>query len=78
VEKNVVQPGRPQMTIWRVRIAYWTPKATNTYSGYAILTAFPLQQRLHERASTLRYTYVDCLVDVNPGGLQSKNWGLEG
>jgi len=21
--KNVVEPGRPQMTIWRMRIAYW-------------------------------------------------------
>jgi len=26
VWKNIVEPGRPQMTIWRVRIAYWIPK----------------------------------------------------
>jgi hypothetical protein len=28
--KNIVDPGRPQMTIWRMRFACWIPKATNT------------------------------------------------
>jgi hypothetical protein len=28
--KNIVQPDRPQMTIWRMRNACWIPKATNT------------------------------------------------
>jgi hypothetical protein len=45
------------MTIWRMRIACWIPKATNIHSQYIIPTAFPLQQWLHERASMLRYTY---------------------
>jgi hypothetical protein len=27
--KNIVESGRPQMTIRRMRIAYWIPKATN-------------------------------------------------
>jgi len=48
--KNFVQPGRPQMTIWRTRIACWITKATNTNSEYLILTAVPLQQWLHKRA----------------------------
>jgi hypothetical protein len=29
-EKNMAQPGRPQTTIWRMRIACWVTKATNT------------------------------------------------
>ena len=29
--KNTVQPGRAQMTIWRMRIACWMTKATNTH-----------------------------------------------
>ena len=29
--KNSVQRGRPQTTIWRMRIACWIPKATNTH-----------------------------------------------
>ena len=50
------------MTVWRMRIAYWIPNATNTHSEYVILIAFPQQQWLHERASTLRYTYIVCIV----------------
>jgi hypothetical protein len=30
--KNTVEPGRPQLTIRCMRIAYWMPKATNTLS----------------------------------------------
>ena len=41
------------MTIWRMYIACWIPKATNTHPEYITLTAFPLQQCLHERHSTL-------------------------
>ena len=58
--KNNVQPYRPQMTIWRMRIACWLTKATNTHSEYVIIIAFPLQQWLHERVSMLRCTYIDC------------------
>ena len=53
--KNTVRPGRPQTTVWRMRIACWIPEATNTHLAYVILIAFPLQQWLHERASMLRY-----------------------
>jgi len=34
--ENIVQPDRPQMTIWRMRIAFWMPKATNTRSHYVL------------------------------------------
>ena len=50
------------MTIWRMRIACWIPKATNTHSGYLMLIVFPQQQWLHERTSMLRYTPIACLV----------------
>jgi len=46
--KNKVEPGRTWMIIWRMRIAYWIPKATDTLTEYVILIAFPLQQCLHE------------------------------
>jgi hypothetical protein len=42
-----------QATIWRMRIACWIPKATNTHSGYVILNALPQQQWLQERPSVL-------------------------
>jgi len=54
VWKNVAERGRPQMTIWQMRIACWITKAINTHTGCLILTAFPLQQRLHDRACLLR------------------------
>jgi len=60
--KNIVERGRPQMTIWHMRIAYWIPKATNTHSGCVILTAFPLQQRLQEHASLLQVHCLYCCV----------------
>jgi len=58
--KNIVERGRPQKTIWRMRIACCIRKATNTHSDYVIIIAFPQQQWLHERASMLRYTYIAC------------------
>jgi len=60
--ENVVEPDRLQMTIWRMCIARWIPKATNTHSGSVALNAFPLQQWLHERVSMLSYTCIACRV----------------
>jgi hypothetical protein len=64
--KNIVERGRPQTTIWRMRIACRIPKATNTHthSQYDILTAFPPQQCLPESISMLRYTYTACTLSV--------------
>jgi hypothetical protein len=40
--KNIVERGRPQMTIWRMRIACLTPSATSSRPEYAIFIVFPL------------------------------------
>jgi len=58
--KNIVGPGRPQMSIWHM--TRWILKTTDTHSEYVILIAFLPQQLLHERASMLRYTNTACLV----------------
>ena len=42
--------------------ACYITKDTNTYSKYVILTAFPRQQVLRERASMLHNTHTACLV----------------
>jgi len=34
VRKNIVDTERPQMTIWRMHIGCWNPKATDTHSQY--------------------------------------------
>jgi len=68
------------MTIWCMRIACWVPKTTNTHSGCVILTAFPLQQWLHECASLLHYTFIACLFlnfpVVKVFGLHSESIGI--
>ena len=48
--ENTVEPGRSRMTVWRMRIGRWIPKATNTLSEYVIIVAL-LQQWLHARLS---------------------------
>jgi hypothetical protein len=39
--KNTVEPGRPGMTVWRMRISRWVPKVkrthTHTHTPYVIL-----------------------------------------
>jgi len=45
-----------------VHSAYWLINATDTHSEYVVLIAFPLLQWLHERASILLYTCIDCIV----------------
>ena len=60
--KNILGPGRPQMTTWHMRIACWIPKARNTHTGCVILIAFPQQQLLHNRSSVLHYTYIACVA----------------
>ena len=39
--KNIVEPDRPQITIWRMRIACWISKATDSHSEYVTLMEFP-------------------------------------
>ena len=65
--KNILDPGTPQMKIWRMRlrIVCQITKATNMQSEYVILDDFPLQQWLHERASVLRSAHTDCLAIKN-------------
>jgi hypothetical protein len=61
----MVEQGRPQRTIWRMRILCWIHKATNTHTGCVILIDFPLKQWLQKRTSVFRYTYFTCLFTFN-------------
>ena len=60
--KNTAEQDSPQLTIWRMCIVCWTPKATDTYSEYVKLIAFPLQQSLQERNLMFRCTRIACRV----------------
>jgi len=55
------------MTTRRMRIACWTPKATNTDSQYLTFIALQLQQRLHKNVSVLLHMYYStCLIYITP------------
>ena len=60
--KNIVEPDRPQKTIWRVLIEYLIHVATNIHSKYVIRNAFPPQQWLHERTKVLPCKDIACFV----------------
>ena len=70
--KSTVQPEWPQLTTWRMRIACWILKATDTHSEYVIFTAFPSQQWLQESASAWHYTYIHCLSCLVLNSVQHK------
>jgi hypothetical protein len=53
------------MTIWRMGIACWIPRATNTHLDCVILIDFPVQPWLYERASVLRYKFIASLGNRN-------------
>jgi hypothetical protein len=55
--KTTVESDRPQMITWRMRIACWMTKATNTHLEYVTFIAFVQQQWLHKSSSMLRYTH---------------------
>jgi hypothetical protein len=61
------------MTVWRMRIRCWIPKATDSHSENVILTAYPLQQWLCERVSMLRRTYIACLFFLDARWHKSRN-----
>jgi hypothetical protein len=47
--------------IRRMRIECWITEATDKHREYVILTAFPRQQWLRERAG---YTHIVCVADI--------------
>jgi len=48
---DIVEPGMPQMTVLRMRVACWISKATDAHSEHKIVIALLPQQWLHERTA---------------------------
>jgi hypothetical protein len=60
--KNIVEPDRPQMTIWRMRIACWIPKATDTQPEHVVLIAFFTATMVARTRLDVTLYYVACVV----------------
>ena len=71
--KNIVEPDRQQMTVWRMHIACWIPKATNTLSESVICIAFPPQLWLRKCATVFHCMYIAHLVDFSED-CSSRSW----
>jgi len=67
--KIIVEPERPQTTIWPMRIACWITKATSTHAEYVILIAFHCNNGCTNAPQCYVYTYIACLVSGT-----SENW----
>jgi len=56
--KKFVKPDRTQMTIWRMRIACWTPSATSIRWGYAVILTFHCNNCCTNAPQSTVYTYI--------------------
>jgi len=66
--KYIVLRGRSQMTVWRMRIARWIPRATHTHTHtlricYSYCSSTTIM--VYERSPMLPYTCIACLVQLN-------------
>jgi hypothetical protein len=65
--KIIVQPDRPQTTIWRMSIAFWIPTTTNTHSKYVThcfsMTTMDAWTRLNV---TFHVHFLPCLSNIPP------------
>jgi hypothetical protein len=62
--KGIVESVRPQMTIWRMRIACWITKATGTHSEYVTpiaVNAATVVAKTRYNVTFIR-TYIACSV----------------
>jgi hypothetical protein len=58
--KNIVDRDRPQMTIWRKRIACWITRVTNTHPESVIRFAFSTETMVKQTRLNIPL-YVHCL-----------------
>jgi hypothetical protein len=61
--KNAIERCRPQMTIWRMGIACWITKATNTYSEY-VTHSFSTATMVTQTRPNFMFYYVAFLAIV--------------
>jgi hypothetical protein len=60
--KNIVERGRSQMSLRRIRIAWRKTKATNTHSEYVILMLFHWHNGCTNAPQCYFYTCIACPV----------------
>ena len=56
MSKNVVEPERPEMTIWRMRVACWSSKATRNHTHAHAHAPGHTYERTHTHTHTHAHT----------------------
>jgi len=60
----VAETGRPQMTVWRMRVACCITKATNTHSEYVIFLLIHGNNVYTNAPECYVNTCISCLVQI--------------
>ena len=60
--ENMVERGRPQMTIWRMSSAYWIPMAIDTHLEYVIRTYCFYTVSVVAHSASMLHVYVVCCL----------------
>jgi len=55
--ENYLELGRPQMTTWRMRVACWITKATDTLSENAIYCFYNVTMAARTRLNVMLYVH---------------------
>jgi len=63
--KNIVEPGRTQMTILGMRIICLVPQTTDTLSEYVKLYIFKIATMVARKRLNFTFTSIACLVVIN-------------
>jgi len=73
--KNFVEPCRPQMIMWYMRISYWIPKATDAHSEYVTLITLYCNNGLLTRLNVPLYAHcLSCFNAHLAASLNSANY----
>jgi hypothetical protein len=74
--ENIVERGRPQLTIWRMHIACWIPKDTDTHSEYVNTYCFSTATMvMRTRVNFTEHVHY-CLVGTKKIGYSTDIWFL--
>jgi len=80
MRENTVEPDRPQMTIWRMRIAWWIPKVKDILRISNIYCSSPATMVARMRLSVMLYVHcLSCspsvrLYPINLSSLVGQGW----
>jgi len=76
--KNAVEAERPQMTIWCMHFACWTPKAAVTHLEYVMHIVSSPTMVAQTRVSVMLYIHcLSCLCYIHSSAFWQSEWSIQ-